>query len=213
MARSSPLQGVGGGHASAQRFIRYTLAKGHPERKGAVGDYGEGSGEERPRGKRQPTNTDLTALFGASAASREPAVALATASVTIQASWVRAQRAGSLRLRQQPQALPFQSVLSFFFIFLLSALVGHVWVCSRGFARGLGVCFWGLSFGHTPKLGVIRCVPIIQKEFLWHSNGGATAPPKAHSDYNFLPQFSFNLCTLRLRFITWASKQEPCQII
>ena len=62
-------------------------------------NYGEGSGEERPRGKRQPTNTDLTALFGASVASREPAAALAAASVTIQASWVRAQRAGSLRLR------------------------------------------------------------------------------------------------------------------
>ena len=78
---------------------------------------------ESPRAVRQPTNTDLTALFGASAASREPAVALATArvtisskfgasaasrepavalataSVTIQASWVRAQRAESLRLR------------------------------------------------------------------------------------------------------------------
>ena len=46
-------------------------------------NYGEGSGEERPRGKRQPTNTDLTALFGASVASREPAAALAAASVTI----------------------------------------------------------------------------------------------------------------------------------
>ena len=53
-------------------------------------NYGEGSGEERPRGKREPTNTDLTALFGASVASREPAAALAAASVTIQASWVRA---------------------------------------------------------------------------------------------------------------------------
>ena len=62
-------------------------------------DYGEGSGEERPRAVRQPTNTDLTALFGASAASREPAAALAAASVTIQASLVRAQRAESLRLR------------------------------------------------------------------------------------------------------------------
>ena len=53
-----------------------------------MGDYGEGSGEERPRAVRQPTNTDLTALFGASAASREPAVALATASVTILVSVV-----------------------------------------------------------------------------------------------------------------------------
>ena len=65
----------------------------------SAANYGEGSGEERPRAVRQPTNTDLTALFGASAASREPAVALATARVTIQASWVRAQRAESLRLR------------------------------------------------------------------------------------------------------------------
>lgn len=73
------------------------------------------------------------------------------------------------------------------------------------------VCFGGLSFGNTPKLGVTRCVPIIYKILLWHSNGGATAPPEAHSDYNFLPQFSFNLCTLRLRFTTWASKQCPCQ--
>ena len=69
------------------------------ETQASSANYGEGSGEERPRGKRQPTNTDLTALFGASVASREPAVALATASVTIQASWVRAQRAESLRLR------------------------------------------------------------------------------------------------------------------
>ena len=55
------------------------------------------------------------------------------------------------------------------------------------------VCFGGLSFGDTPKLGVTRCVPTIYKDLLWHSNGGATAPPKAHSDYNFLPQFSLNL--------------------
>ena len=49
----------------------------------SAANYGEGSGEERPRAVRQPTYTDLTALFGASAASREPAVALATARVTI----------------------------------------------------------------------------------------------------------------------------------
>ena len=34
------------------------------KRKGAVGDHGEGSGEERPRGKRQPTKKDLTAFRG-----------------------------------------------------------------------------------------------------------------------------------------------------
>ena len=102
-------------------------------------------------------------------------------------------------------------LLSFFFIFLISIFVGFVWVCSRGFARGLRVCFGGLSFGITPKLGVTRCVPPIYKILLWHSNGGATAPPGAHSDYNFLPQFSLYLCTLKLRFTTWASKQLPCQ--
>lgn len=58
------------------------------ETQASSANYGEGSGEERPRGKRQPTNTDLTALFGASAASREPAVALTTASVTILVSVV-----------------------------------------------------------------------------------------------------------------------------
>ena len=102
-------------------------------------------------------------------------------------------------------------VLLFFFICSFSAQASSRGNGSRGFARGLGVCFWGLSFGYAPKLGVTRCVPIIYKKFLWRSNGGATAPPKAHSDYNFLPQFSFNLCTLRLRFTTWASKQCPCQ--
>ena len=51
---------MGGGLASAQWFIRCALAKGHPERKGAVGDYGEGSGVESPRAKRQPTKKDLT---------------------------------------------------------------------------------------------------------------------------------------------------------
>ena len=55
---------MGGGLASAERFIRCALAKGHPERKGAVGDYGEGSGVESPRGKRQPTKKDLTAFRG-----------------------------------------------------------------------------------------------------------------------------------------------------
>ena len=29
-----------------------------------MGNYGEGSGEERPRGKRQPTEKDLTAFRG-----------------------------------------------------------------------------------------------------------------------------------------------------
>lgn len=29
-----------------------------------MGDYGEGSGEERPRGKRQPTKKDPTAFRG-----------------------------------------------------------------------------------------------------------------------------------------------------
>ena len=140
-----------------------------PRTLASFADYGEGSGEERPRGKRQPTNTDPTALFGASVASREPAVALATARVTILVCVV------------------------IFFIFLLSALVCHVWGCGRGFGRGLSVCFGGLSFGSTPKLGVTRCVSLIYKILLWHSNGGATAPPKAHSDYNFLPQFSLNL--------------------
>ena len=102
-------------------------------------------------------------------------------------------------------------LLSIFFIFLISIFVGFVWVWSRGFARRLRVCFGGLSFGITPKLGVTRCVPPIYKILLWHSNGGATAPPGAHSDYNFLPQFSLYLCTLKLRFTTWASKQLPCQ--
>ena len=69
------------------------------ETQASSANYGEGSGVESPRAMRQPTNTDLTALFGASAASREPAAALAAASVTIQASLVRAQRAESLRLR------------------------------------------------------------------------------------------------------------------
>ena len=55
---------MGGGLASAQWFIRCALAKGHPERKGAVGDYGEGSGVESPRAKRQPTKKDLTAFRG-----------------------------------------------------------------------------------------------------------------------------------------------------
>ena len=78
---------------------------------------------------------------------------------------------------------------------------------------GFRVCFWGLSFGYTPKLGVTRCVSLIYKILLWHSNGGTTAPPKAHSDYNFLSQFSFNLCILKLRFTSVATKQEPCQNI
>ena len=55
---------MGGGLASAQRFIRCALAKEHQKRKGAVGDYGEGSGEERPRAVRQPTNKDPTAFRG-----------------------------------------------------------------------------------------------------------------------------------------------------
>ena len=54
-----------------------------PRTQASSANYGEGSGVESPRAVRQPTNTDLTALFGASAASREPAVALATARVTI----------------------------------------------------------------------------------------------------------------------------------
>ena len=55
---------MGGGLASAQWFIRCALAKGHLERKGAEGDYGEGSGVESPRAKRQPTKKDLTAFRG-----------------------------------------------------------------------------------------------------------------------------------------------------
>ena len=103
--------------------------------------------------------------------------------------------------------------LLIFFVCSFSAQASSKGNGIEGFAMGFRVCFGGLSFGYTPKLGVTRCVPIIYKKFLWHSNGGATAPPKAHSDYNFLPQFSFNLCILKLRFTSVATKQDPCQNI
>lgn len=103
--------------------------------------------------------------------------------------------------------------LLIFFVYSFSAQASSKGNGIGVFWKGLRVCFWGLSFGITPKLGVTRCVPPIYKIFLWHSNGGTTAPPKAHSDYNFLPQFSFNLCILKLRFTSVATKQEPCQNI
>ena len=80
--------------------------------------------------------------------------------------------------------------LLIFFVCSFSAQASSKGNGIEGFGRGLGVCFWGLSFGSTPKLGVTCCVSLIYKILLWHSNGGATAPPGAHSDYNFLPQFS-----------------------
>lgn len=101
--------------------------------------------------------------------------------------------------------------LLIFFVCLFSAQASSKGNGIGVFWEWFRVCFGGLSFGSTPKLGFTCCVPIIYKKFLWHSNGGATAPPGAHSDYNFLPQFSLYLCTLRLRFTTLASKQLPCQ--
>ena len=81
-------------------------------------------------------------------------------------------------------------VLLIFFICSFSAQASSKGNGIGVFWEWFSVCFGGLSFGSTPKLGFMCCVPIIYKKFLWHSNGGTTAPPGAHSDYNFLPQFS-----------------------
>ena len=43
--------------------------------------------------------------------------------------------------------------LLIFFVCSFSAQASSKGNGSKGFARGLGVCFWGLSFGYTPKLG------------------------------------------------------------
>ena len=51
LGRDSALGGGGGGLASAERFIRCALAKGHPVRKGAVGDSREDARREGEEGR------------------------------------------------------------------------------------------------------------------------------------------------------------------
>ena len=64
------------------------------------------------------------------------------------------------------------------------------------------IYFGGLSFGYTPKLGITCWLSHIYRNFSWHSNGGATAPPEAHSDYSSLRQEFGYLCWIRLMFIS-----------